>query len=60
MARLEQRAPTAKVPHHKSDNATLAEGRGERVWSSWTIALLSFPPITSTESGQTLALPAIV
>ena len=41
MARLEQQAPTAKVPHHKSDNATLAEGRGERVWSSWTLALLT-------------------
>lgn len=40
MVRLEQRPPTARVRHHKSYNARLAEGRGERVWSSWTLALL--------------------
>ena len=40
MARLEQRSPSRRVQHHKSDNARLAEGRGERVWSSWTLALL--------------------
>jgi hypothetical protein len=28
------------TPHHKSDNAKLAEGRGERVWTKWTLKLL--------------------
>jgi len=40
MSRLEERKPTAKVPHHKSDNARLAAGRGERVWTSWTLRRL--------------------
>lgn len=36
MARLNQKPPTSRVPHHKSKNARLAEGRGEGVWTSWT------------------------